>query len=233
MRTSDAAVPHRDAEARLREMVAQWQRTGDRRAIFGESYGRMTSRMVEAIDAGEFSDPDWVTRLLEVFADYYFVACDAHEVGDPACPGVWDEAFTACVDDRQHPLQVLFLGVNAHINHDLVFALADVLDDWPTLDEAARAQRLADHRRVNTVIARTVDEVQDEVMDQWSPIMDHVDRALGPLDEWLFSRMIAEWRDDVWESTKLLLASDEAERARVQEAVHDHALRIARMVQRF
>lgn len=225
-------LPVLPAEARLREMVVDWQRVGDRRAIFAESYRRMTTRMHEAILADEFTDSAWVGRLLDVFADYYFVACDAHEGGGATCPGVWDAAFTACVDDHQHPLQVLFLGVNAHINHDLVFALADVLDDWEDLDEPARARRLDDHRAVNTVIARTVDEVQDEVVDKWSPIMDHVDRMLGPLDEWLFSRMIAGWRDDVWASTQLLLTSDRDDRPEVEAAIHAHALRIARMVLR-
>lgn len=213
-------------------MVVGWQDADDRRAIFAESYRRMTSRMHEAVVADAFTDSAWVGRLLDVFADYYFVACDAHEAADPACPGVWDAAFTACTDHRQHPLQVLFLGVNAHINHDLVFALVDVLDDWDDLDANARGRRLDDHLAVNTVIARTVDEVQDEVVEKWSPAMGLVDCLMGPLDEWVFSRMIAGWRDDVWASTQLLLAANHDERPAIEASIHDHALRIGRMVMR-
>ena len=209
------------------ELASTWERTGDRRALFADAYGRMTEAMLEAISNEEFEDGRWVSRLLERFADYYFDAVDAWD-DDTDCPLVWCDAFAACAHDHLNPLQVLFLGINAHINHDLVYALADVLDDWDRLDNTARLEREVDHRNVNLVIARTVDVVQDEVIDPRSPMLGVLDHMFAGLDEWLFSRLIAGWRSEVWDQTqRLLIAPD---RTVVDAEIIDRTSRIARMV---
>ena len=77
----------------------------------------------------------------------------------------------------------LMLGINAHINHDLALALVDVLDDWDTLDGEHRLLRQEDRELVNTIIDETTDEVQREVVAQWSPLASALDLLLGPLDE--------------------------------------------------
>ncbi len=218
--------------SRLAAMVGEWETAGDRRAIFADAYGHMTTRMGQAVEANEFGDGDWVVRLLDGFAGYYFVACDGHRTGG-ACPDAWRNALDACDDDGTHPLQVLLLGINAHINHDLVFALADVLDDWNDLTPTMRDLRLADHRRVNTVIAGTVDQVQDQVVARWSPAMGTLDRALGPMDEWVSSRLIGGWREDVWDSTQQLLTAGEQDRPAVERAIHERSQRMARLILAF
>lgn len=226
-------VAHAAVADRLATMVADWEPTGDRRAIFADAYGHMTIRMTEAIEADQFGDSVWVGRLLDGFADYYFEACDDHGIGGDGCPGVWRDALDACADDGTHPLQLLLLGMNAHINHDLVFALADVLDDWDDLSPPQRDLRLDDHRSVNDVIENTVDEVQDVVVARWSPGMGTLDRALGPLDEWVFSRMIAGWRDDVWDASQQLLMAGEEDRPDIERAVHERSRRTARLILAF
>jgi len=232
-RATPPDVAHATVADRLATMVAEWEPTGDRRAIFADAYGHMTIRMTEAIEADQFGDSVWVGRLLDGFADYYFVACDDHGIGGDGCPGVWRNALDACADDGTHPLQLLLLGINAHINHDLVFALSDVLDDWDDLTPPQRALRLDDHRSVNDVIGSTVDEVQDVVVARWSPGMGTLDRALGPLDEWVFSRMIAEWREDVWEASQRLLMAREEDRPDIERAIHERSQRTARLILAF
>lgn len=212
---------------RMLELASGWERNGDRRALFANAYGRMTGAMLDAISRNEFEDGRWVSRLLDRFADYYFDAVDAWDV-DADCPLVWCDAFAACDHDDLHPLQVLLLGINAHINHDLVYALADVLDDWDRLDNMTRLEREVDHRNVNLVIARTVDVVQDEVIDPRSPILGVLDDVFAGLDEWLFSRLIAGWRSDVWDQTQRLLTAQD--RTVVEAEIIERTSRIARMV---
>src|SRR5665811_279115 len=166
----------------------------------------MTGAMLEAISRDEFEDGRWVGRLLDRFADYYFHAVDAWDA-DSDCPLVWCDAFAAGDHEDLHPLQALLLGINAHINHDLVYALADVLHDWDGLDNSTRLEREIDHRNVNLVIARTVDVVQDEVIDPRSPILGVLDEVFAGLDEWLFSRLIGAWRSEVWDQAQRLLAA--------------------------
>lgn len=210
------------------ELASRWKRHGDRRSLFADAYGRMTEAMLEAIAEGEFRDAEWVSRLLDRFAEYYFDAVEMWDGGGSDCPVVWCDAFAACGHDDLHPLQVLFLGINAHINHDLVYALADVLDDWDRLDAMSRLEREVDHRNVNLVIARTVDVVQDEVIDPCAPILGVLDEMFAGLDEWLFSRLIAGWRSDVWDQTQRLLVAPD--RSAVEAEVIERTSRIARMV---
>ena len=214
-------------------MSAGWTAAKDRRAIFADAYGRMTAAMVDATTTTQFVDPEWVRRLLDRFADYYFVAVDAHDHGSDQCPAAWSRAFDACALDDQHPLQVLFLGINAHINYDLVFALADVMEDWPELGGAHRSNRRADHDAVNVVIARTIDEVQEEVVSLWSPGMASLDVLAGRVDEWVFSRLIADWRATVWDDAIRLLESPRSDRGPVVNAVVARAERMARIVAAF
>ncbi len=158
------------------------------------------------------------------------MAVDSHEHGSDQCPLAWTRAFDACALDDQHPLQVLFLGINAHINYDLVFALADVMEDWADLDVARRNIRRADHDAVNVVIARTIDEVQEEVVSRWSPGMASLDVIAGRVDEWLFSRLIADWRATVWDDAIRLLEAPMSDRALVVDTVVARSERMARVV---
>jgi hypothetical protein len=200
--------PGPDAEERLSTLMEGWAEVGDRRGAFAQCYLVMTKRVHDAVDDGVFTDGAWVTRLLERFADYYFDAIDAHgtPVPEHPCPEVWRSAFDACADPSCHVLQVLMLGINAHINHDLALALVDVLDDWDTLDEATRSARHEDHERVNEIIEATTDEVQREVVDRWSPAAHTLDVLLWRLDEWAFGALAESWRSRVWADAMELLA---------------------------
>ena len=216
---------------RMQQLSSDWTGRGDRRAIFADAYATMTAGMVEAIERGEFGDCVWVDRLLHRFADYYFDAIDLYDSGGE-CPLVWRHALGAAGAADLHPLQHLFLGINAHINYDLAFALADVLDDWAGLDDVLRNGRHSDHEAVNLIIGRTVDVVQAEVVEPLSPAMGLLDRLLGPFDEWLFSRLIAGWRDEVWhDAVELVEAESPDHRQEVSERIEKRASRMADLIE--
>lgn len=211
--------------ARMASQVEQWQELGDQRAVFLSCYAMMTRNMLTAIDLGEFQDREWVSRLLHHFAEYYFVALDAYERELPDTPPVWRVAHDTARGGAM-ALQNLSLGINAHINYDLVLALVDMLDaEWTLLLPELREQRYQDHCHVNTIIARTIDEVQDQVVAREIPAMDLVDRTLGRADEWVVSRMIASWRDAVWyQATDMLDCGDHVERDALRREVEARAL---------
>ena len=213
---------------RMTALVDQWEAAHDRRAVFLGCYRLMTRNMLDAIDAGRFQDAVWVSRLLHRFADYYFAALDRSDQTSPDTPAVWRLAFDATRDEDVTTLQHLLLGVNAHINFDLVFALSDLLmPEWAGLTEHQRIQRHADHELVNRIIGETVDAVQDQVIDRHSPWYDFVDKLLGPVDEWLTSRLISRWREEVWENAVCYLeAATPEERAVLRQRIEQQALRL-------
>ena len=195
---------------RMQSLIQQWEKDSDDKAVFLKCYMMMTSNMLMSIDQAEFNDPVWVDRLLNRFADYYFVALEAYEQYPVNSPLVWHLAHDVTRSTHSSALQKLLLGVNAHINYDLVLTLVDVLQaDWPDLTDEQRAARYADHCRVNEVIGSTIDAVQDQVLEPASPALDLVDRLLGPIDEMLISRLISRWREDVWQNAVHLLETGE------------------------
>lgn len=188
-------------------LLDDWQACGDSRCLFLDCYLRMTTSMVRSIDAGEFDDGEWVATLLDRFADYYFVALDQWERDDPAVPIPWRLAHDTARAGTAHPLQHLLLGVNAHIAYDLPLTVVDLLDDeWEAGGEVLRARRHRDYDRVNEVIAATVDEVQDEVLERSAPAFVAADLLLGRVDEWMATKVLSSWRDEAWEHATVLLS---------------------------
>jgi hypothetical protein len=212
---------------RMQSLLEQWEPRSDLRAVFLSCYTLMTRNMIASIQAGRFHDPLWVNNLLEHFAGYYFTALDAHDFGAESCPVIWQVTFNAVGNKNTRAVQHLLLGVNAHINYDLVLALCDLLEpEWAALPLEKRAQRYEDHCLINQIIAETIDEVQDQVLEHYSPKMDLVDRALGRLDEWLISRLITGWREQVWSLARQWVESDSAEeRANLTQQVEAASLR--------
>ena len=221
-----------DVMACMLELVQRWQQAADQRFIFLDCYALMTRNMLAALAATEFMDPGWVDRLLRRFAEYYFTALDAHEHSPDSAPRVWQIAHKSAHDPHILALQKLLLGINAHINYDLVLAVVDLLEvEWPELTELQRSDRFTDYCRVNEVIGQTIDAVQDRVLDPVMPAMAFIDRVMGSLDEKMVSGLISEWREIVWQHAVLLLeARDDAERMKCLKQVEEHAMRLATLL---
>jgi hypothetical protein len=215
-----------DVVVKMRSQIEAWEQVGDPRALFLRCYLLMTGNMLAALENDIFYDPGWVRHLLERFAEYYFTALETYDFDHEAAPSVWRMAFLITAQPRCHGLQRLLLGINAHINYDLVLALVDVLQqEWAEMPEEKRSQRYSDHCHVNNVIGRTLDEVQDQVLEKDQPWMDIIDKALGPLDEFLISRLITHWRDAVWRwATELLDSSGEEQRWETIRLIENGAL---------
>ncbi len=210
-----------------------WEQAADRRSFFLRCYALMTGNMLAAVDRGEFHDALWVGRLLDLFAGYYFVALDAYEHSDATMPAVWRLAHDTATQKKAPVIQDLLLGINAHINYDLVLALVDMLEpDWQALTPEQQGQRYEDHSHVNDIIAGTIDSVQQQVVapdDRWMSLLDW---ALGPLDEHAAARLIRQWREEVWQhAMEMLAAADLEERDDLRRALATQALERGEQIQ--
>ncbi len=188
-----------------------WKSVQDPRHVFLSCYKMMSANMVLAIKRKEFNDLVWVNKLLTRFANYYFESLTCYDCGEQT-PKVWDHVHKTTCSNNLSDIQVLILGVNAHINYDLVLALYDLLTpEWQQLSKAQREQRYKDHCHVNQVIANTIDQVQDEVLEPLNPALKWIDNLFFRIDEYLISKLIASWREAVWENTLLMLAMQSQE----------------------
>mgnify|MGYP005848538785 CR=1 FL=1 len=217
---------------RMKALLQEWEQTADRRAIFLNCYMLMTQNMLAAIADGEFNDSTWMRTFLHRFADYYFEAVEAFELDSPATPAIWRLAHRAAREPKTLVLQNLFLGINAHINYDLVLTLVDMLDsEWAQLSEQQRQQRYGDHCHVNQIISQTVDLVQDTVVERYAPFMDLVDKLFGSLDEQLTAYLISQWRTEVWEeAVRLLETPQPSEREKLRQQLEATVLKRAEKI---
>ena len=84
---------------------------------------------------------------------------------------------------------------------------------------------------MNEVIGATIDAVQDQVVEPAMPVMDVIDRLLGPLDEKMISRLLSDWREQVWQNAIHLLQMQDAEqRSDYLRQVEAEALRLGRLI---
>jgi hypothetical protein len=210
-----------DITVKMDALLGAWEQRADRRAAFLRCYRMMTGNTLAALEAQEFHDGPWVRQLLHRFADYYFGALDCFEQNLPDTPAVWSTAHRSAHQEKAFVLQNLLLGINAHINYDLVLTLYEVLSqDWNNLSEEMRHQRYEDHCHVNVIIGRTIDEAQDKIVEAESPYMDIIDKLLGPVDEWSASLLIRTWREEVWHHAQQMLAArDDAERETLRQQI--------------
>lgn len=222
---------HKSVTDRMQSLVQQWETASDRRAIFLDCYTLMTRNMLKAIETGEFNDPKWVNALLQRFAEYYFEALDAYEQNATQAPAVWRITHNAAREPSTMVLQNLLLGINAHINYDLVLTLTEMLEpEWVELTEAGREIRYFDHCHVNDIIGQTVDAVQDNVVEHWRPAMDILDKLLGPLDEWMTSQLIRFWREEVWKHAMFFLQTSRSNREGLRQQIESETIQRAEII---
>ena len=193
----------------------------DHLRFFLDTYERTTRAVGEAVDAGQFEDPDWVQRWDVAFAELYLAALDAS-----VAPRPWRLAFSA--PPELPPLRHVLLGINAHVNYDLPQALLAVIGDAEFDDADLIAARRRDHERIDGVLAARV-SAEDVALAAFGKTL--LDRILTPLNRLGSKRFLRESRQKVWHNTLELqqarVASEAAYRTRLAELELLSAARIA------
>jgi hypothetical protein len=149
-------------------------------SAFNRMYLAVTTSVDEAISNGFFTDSAFLKRLDVVFANHYFAALRRAQVGRdvPQCWGVLWQRRAAI---RVAPLQFAFAGMNAHINHDLVLALVETLDELAMSPDDPAVHR--DFTRVNELLAALDGQIRRSfeqglllrLEQRWGQLEDRVD----------------------------------------------------------
>ncbi|MFZ1729707.1 MAG: DUF5995 family protein [Bacteroidota bacterium] len=229
MDRSDQRINENALLERMHSLIDRWNARGDKREVFLHCYSLMTANMQAGIEKGAFLDGEWVSRLIITFAEYYFTALEQWEREPSSAPRVWQIAHEYTRQKESAVLQHLLLGINAHINYDLMLTVDEVLKaDWDEMTDEQREDRYEDYCRVNAILTETIDAVQDEIIAPAMPMGALVDTLLGRFDEMLISRVITTWRDKTWYSAVWLLgAPDQDARSAVIAKVEEDAMTLA------
>lgn len=210
----------------LATLEADFRSRADRRCVFLTLYGIVSSQMRDRVRDRAFADPEWVHRYAVAFANFYRQALEDYDAGRlDAVPKAWRLCFDAARAGAGLVLQDLLLGVNAHVNNDLPFALSTVSID------PDRELRYRDHAAVNAVLGSVVERATARLAELYAPGLTGMDNCAGQLDELagLFSLQVA--RESAWESAvSLANARTDVERHLVTRLLGGRAAVLARLL---
>ncbi len=189
-----------DVADRLMRTESYFRDRGDRRAVFLTVYRRMTGAVQSAIDAGAFTDAEWAATYLVAFANHYrraLIAFERRAFG--SLPRPWLIGFVAGARGETLVAQDALLGINAHINYDLTYTLAEI-----GIDPDRDAKR-DDHIRINDILARLVQTVQNALVETYGAVgIAGIDELLDPLDDRLALLGLKGSREFAWRNAVLL-----------------------------
>jgi hypothetical protein len=213
----------RCVDAVIREMERRFRPLADscdHDVIFSLAYLRTTEEYRRTIeDPTFFEDTPFVNHEDAVFARLYFDAYDAWHAGRSAeVAPAWAIAFQAA---REHTVRAsgnLSLGINAHIQRDLPFALAAI-----GLVKPDGSSRKTDHDRVNIFLNRVTDDLYAEIARRFDPTIDDADLP-GTADDAGVFQVIPTWREIAWRNAeRLVAAATPEERAFVANNIEAYA----------
>jgi hypothetical protein len=110
----------------LAELDRRFQAARDTRGLFVMAYVATTSTIAQWIARGAFLDNQAMARYVVAFGNAYRRALANFDAGDYASvPVAWQQSFVTCRARSGSVYQSLMLGINAHINHDLPYAVIE------------------------------------------------------------------------------------------------------------
>ena len=160
---------------------------------FHRAYLIITTNVIAAVNSGRFNDSAFLEKFDVIFAGYYYRALREFVSGREV-PGAWRAAFAACSDSEAESVILMSLGINAHINNDIPFALRD---------SGAGRQHRADYDLINTIILNSIYEVLDSLEPSRSMIGARK-RRVRPIYKLAMYFLAQRWRRKAWDHYKML-----------------------------
>jgi hypothetical protein len=118
----------------------------------------------------------------------------------------------------------MLLGINAHVQRDMPFVLAQL-----GLRRPDGSSRKGDHDRVNDVLQRAYEPVVQAIARSYDPFVSISNAGASPADNVAGLEMVKGWREGVWRNAERLLnATTQAQRQSVADSIELNAASWAR-----
>jgi hypothetical protein len=187
-------------EPTLERLRATARAADDATGYFPAMYSSVTAAVQRRLTAGEFADPARMSDLTTTFAGLYL---DAVQDATRA-PRCWRAGWAVADDPGVLIAQHLFLGINAHVNHDLPLAVVAVAERTGDL-----AALRPDFDAINGLLAAAYADVV-QTLDRVARWTSEA-AALGGGRLFNFSLVVA--RDQAWAAAERLHRLDAPARA--------------------
>ncbi len=192
----------------------------DHRGVFATTYLELTRELRSRLDAdpGLFADPEYLYTQDALFADVYLRTVEAWEAGEDVAPA-WRISFEQAERGQLTGAQEMLLGINAHVQNDMPFVIAELGVREPDGDS-----RKHDHDVMNDVLNSAYDSVVREVGSRFDPTMSLTNPEAVAVDDIGGLEVARGWRELVWRNAERLLAARTgAQRALVARQIEANA----------
>ena len=176
--------------AELEEIIDYCIQNNDALGFFAVLYHKVTVKVKEGIQAGDFDDNDRMEHLDVVFAKRYLDAYHAYRNGQPTTHA-WAKAFQLSTKYWPIVLQHLLIGINAHINLDLGIAVAEIMKGKDI------NQIHGDFNKINQILADLVEDVEKDLSAIW-PTLKTLLKWTSDVDDFMINFSMKLARDGAW-----------------------------------
>lgn len=206
----------------IRAMTKRYNDLGcDHDSTFAFTYLLTTEEYRRAVEDPEFfTDNAFINHQDAVFAEYYFDQFDDWHRGNlEGVSPAWRIAFHAAENQEVTGMGNVFLGMNAHVNRDLPFVLAEI-----GLVKPDGTSRKPDHDRVNDFLAAVNQYLLSEAAQVLDPTLDDGDVPGVSVDNSTAVQALVAWREQAWRNAERLVATTtQAEWDAVAEDIENQA----------
>jgi hypothetical protein len=208
-----------DVLAALLHLEEGFRQANDRRGVFVSAYLVITRMLDEWVSERRFHRNNLVAHYVIAFANAYLRALAAFEdSGRSKIAGAWRQALTASRRGSGSLIQDLLLGINAHINHDLPFAIIEA-----GLDVDCDLCR-RDHLRINEALRQAIPLVRERVVEFYEPCPRIASAICGRVVDSAVAEALVASRSNSWQwATALQSASSGHERRRIATILDERA----------
>jgi len=191
----------------------------DHRGVFATTYLELSKELRTAFDDDQFFEyPEYVQTQATSFVAAYFDAFNAWEQGEPVAPA-WKIAFQQAESGQITGAQEMLLGINAHVQNDMAFVIADLGVRAPD-----GSSRKPDHDAINETLNLAYRAVVREVRARYDSTMSLTNTDLVTVDDIGGLELARVWREVVWRNAERLLnARTDAQRTRIAKQIQTNA----------
>jgi hypothetical protein len=176
--------------SQLSGIIAESRQAGDRCGFFAALYYKVTAKVKEGIEKGQFEDGARMEKLDVLFANRYLDALASwRSGGEPSAS--WKIAFEACRSRSVLVLQHLLLGISAHINFDLGIAAVE------TMNGLSLQPIEKDFDSINIILGAMTYEVINEI-NRLSPLLSLIGKHSKNTESVLVQFSMTNARDGAW-----------------------------------
>lgn len=168
-------------------------------ATFNRMYAEVTRLVRKAVDAQEFHNAEFLERLDVHFANLFFDAYAADLAGQQV-GAAWAPLFEARHKPNTHPIQFALAGMNAHISHDLPFAVVSTCREMALVPDDGTPEH-GDFTRTNDVLDAATPEIKGWFING---VVARLDELGGRLDDGFAMFGIHLARAAAWECSEML-----------------------------